>query len=313
MRIGAGLLTLATIVAPAQAKKPSHAAARAVAAPPRAISELAGKFTWDLSPDQSMKMVTDDIAAQFDEKIKNETVSAKQDELIRQREEAVAKVKNSYVKFDGQKTGWDVSIVDHEFAHKNGESMFVLLEKDQRRFLFFYNDRLWKQLIAFNAENPNFAGKKFDDFATVVQKRYGAAAATFRKKRTSDEQTLDHLEWAPMGDYLLWALDLTNFYGNFCLSLMKKSAVAEIERSRLLHSPRERSAGALVDQVTQGEAVAGDSNANIVDEITGRVTQKSDEHAAPRPAPAGGRPAAPKPAKSSTATPSEDPLEGLKF
>ena len=32
------------------------------------------------------------------------------------------------------------------------ESMLVLWEKDQRRFLFFWNEKLYKQFIAYNAE-----------------------------------------------------------------------------------------------------------------------------------------------------------------
>ena len=49
------------------------------------------------------------------------------------------KTRSSLVKFDGQKSGWDVSIVDKEFNQSNGESMIVMWEKDQRRFLFFWN------------------------------------------------------------------------------------------------------------------------------------------------------------------------------
>src|SRR5204863_3912549 len=132
--------------------------------------------------------------------------------------------------FDGQTTGWDVSIIDREFAHKNDESMMVIWEKDQRRFLFFWQQHLWKQFIAFNAEHPAFAGKTFDDFAAIIQRRYGPAAMTFRKLRTSDEQTLDHLEWPPAGDFGLWAVDLTMFYGNHCLALMQKSVMPIVKR-----------------------------------------------------------------------------------
>jgi len=51
--------------------------------------------------------------------------------------------------------------------------MIVMWEKDQRRFLFFYNGKLYKQFIAFNAEHKAFAGKSFDDFAEVIQARTG--------------------------------------------------------------------------------------------------------------------------------------------
>src|SRR5262249_49028363 len=160
--------------------------------------------------------------------------------------------------FDGQKTGWDVSIVDREFGHKNNESMMVIWEKDQRRFLFFYREQLWKQFIAFNAESV-FAGKTFDDFAAMIQQRYGAASMTFRKAKTTDDQQLDHLEWPPSGDHVLWAIDLTQFYGNFCLSLWQKSKLGDIEEGRKMNSPERRSANASVDDVLKPGTTKADA------------------------------------------------------
>ena len=35
----------------------------------------------------------------------------------------------THIRFNGQKTGWDVSIVDREFGHRNSESMVVMWER----------------------------------------------------------------------------------------------------------------------------------------------------------------------------------------
>lgn len=307
--------------APSLAKKP--VAKKAAPAPvkeaapetARAISELAGKFKWDMSPDEAMKIVTDEITARFDERVQKENIPARQDKVLRERNDALSKMKESYVKFDGQKTGWDVSLVDHEFAHKNNESMLVIWEKDQRRFLFFQNDKLWKQFIAFNAENPIFKDKTFDDFADLIQKRYGPAAMTFRKQRTSDDQLLDHLEWPPSGDYVLWAIDLTTFYGNFCLSLMKKSAMAVVEKGREENSPHHGNGNAVIDSITKGDEVKTDSNADIVDEITGRSSQRSEtpaEEAKPDKH-AKKKTEAKSPAAPKKKPVSDDPLDGANL
>ena len=316
----AALAVLTLAASPSLAKKPvaKKATAPKEAAPQtaRAISELAGKFKWDISPDDAMKIVSDEITARFDERIKKETSPASQDKILRERNDAMAKMKDSYVKFDGQKTGWDVSLVDHEFAHKNNESMFVIWEKDQRRFLFFHNDKLWKQFIAFNAENTIFKDKTFDDFADLIQKRYGPAAMTFRKQRTSDDQLLDHLEWPPSGDYLLWAIDLTTLYGNFCLSVMKKSEVADVEKGRAENSPRRGGSNAVIESITKGDEVKSDVNADIVDEITGRASQVSDTPAADatpekhsKKRSEAKKPATPKKSKPASA----DPLDGINL
>lgn len=239
----------------------------------RAVGELMGKFKWGMTPEQAKKLVEDETNARYQEKIVKERDPLRQDAIRRELTSEIEKVNDSMVKFDGQKTGWDVSLIDHEFAHNDGESMFVIWEKDQRRFLFFFNGKLWKQFIAFNAEHPAFAGKGFDDFAEIIQKRYGTASVTFRKQRTNDEQTFDHLEWPPSGDTVLWAIDMTQLYNNFCLSLFHKEMGAEVEKSRQAHAVRQTRAGAssaLIDSVTSPEETPGDVNANIADEITGR-------------------------------------------
>lgn len=266
----------------ALAKKPAAAKVQqASEQTQRAISELAGKFKWGMSPEEVQKVVVDDINARFEERIRKEPAAARQDVIRAEQAAAIEKFTKSYTKFDGQKTGWDVSIVDREYAHKNNESMMVIWEKDQRRFMFFYRDMLWKQFIAFNAENPAFQGKTFDDFANLIQQRYGQASMTFRKARTSEDQQLDHLEWPASGDYVLWAIDLTQFYGNFCLSLWQRSKVAELEDGRRMNSPERRTSGVAVDDVLKNGGGKSDDNADIIDRITGRDTSQDADDRVP--------------------------------
>jgi hypothetical protein len=240
----------------------------------RAMGELAGKFKWGMTHDEVIKVLAEDQEAKYNELIKKEIDVYKQDQLRKQKDEEVKKVKESLVKFDGQKSGWDSSIIDKEFGHKNDESMLVLWEKDQRRFLFFWHDKLYKQYIAFNAEHPVFQGKTFDDFAKLIQNRYGQAEMKMAALRTKDDVTLDHLEWPPSGDYVLWALDMSSFYGNFCLKVMQSSVFAQVEKSRAERAPQKAARNAVIDAVTSPEKVAGDTNEDIVDRITKGSTKK---------------------------------------
>jgi hypothetical protein len=203
--------------------------------------------------------------------MKDERDVHQQDILRKEMNEEIDKVKHSHVKFDGQKTGWDVSIIDKEFRHKNNESMAIIWEKDQRRFLFFYHDKLYKQFIAFNAEHPKFQGKSFDDFAKLLENRFGKGEMKFTSLRTKDEMTVDHLEWAAQADTILWAIDQSQFYGNFCLVLKQASVVAKLEKDRD-KAPKAHS-NALIDSVTTRDGVEGDANANVVDDIVGKKSK----------------------------------------
>jgi hypothetical protein len=260
-----------------KAAKAASGAAEAQAPSTRAISDLAGKFKWGQSPDEVLKVISGDLHTRYEEQIQKEIDTFKQDQLRKEEGEELEKVKASHVKFDGQKSGWDVSLIDKEFAHRNDESMIVLWEKDQRRFLFFWHDKLYKQYIAFNAEHPIFKGKTFDDFANLIQGRYGRAEMKFAPLKTKDDLTLDHLEWPPAGDFTLWAVDQSSFYGNFCLSLSQTSVLARLEKSRGEHSPKQAHGNAVIDAVTAPAQVQGDPNADVVDEVLGRKGQRTNQ------------------------------------
>src|SRR6185436_13676934 len=74
--------------------------------------------------------------------------------------------------------GWDVSIIEDEFAHNTGESMFERWEnsggKNQRRFFFFHEGRLWKMLVSLDVSILPADKKNFETFQRVMQGQYGA-------------------------------------------------------------------------------------------------------------------------------------------
>ena len=271
--LAACALFVVPAVAKAKKKRRSHASSSVSGPPPnaRAVSELMGKYKWGMSPEDCLKVIYAEEHARYADQIKK-TEDVYQQDLLRKAEQAIDdKIKGSYTKFDEKKTGWDTSIVANEFGHNNDESMLVRWEKDQRRFLFFWHDRLYKQYIAFNAEHPVFAGKSFDDFAKLIQNRYGPAQMKMKSMRTKDDVTLDHLEWPPSGDYTLWAIDQSSFYGNFSISLMQTSVYPLVDQSRKEHAGPVVHKDGFIDAVTAPDPnAAADPNADVVDQITGR-------------------------------------------
>ena len=269
----AALLLFAASV-PASAKAPPppppKTAASQVSAESagRAIGELAGKFKFGMTPEEAMTLMEKDINAKFQPKIEAEKEAADQDRIRKERQDAIDQMRSSYIKFSGQKTGWDVSIVDREFGHRNSESMLVLWEKDLKRFLFFWKEKLYKQYIVYNAEK--FKGMDFDTFVGAMEGRYGKASMSFAKKQTDDEMALDYYEWPPQGDYILRAYDATTFYNNFCLSIIQKSQWPQIEKERAVNSPPKvrHTNTHVIDNVTTGDSQT-DPNENIVDKMLG--------------------------------------------
>ena len=266
-----GALTLGVSDASARThakKKPAKAATAANAAAARSMGELAGKFKWGMTEDQVWKVIETVIAERYKELIAKETDMSKQDDLRKKQLDEVKKTRESLVKFDGKKTGWDVSIVDKEFQQRNEEAMVTMWEKDQRRFLFFWNGKLYKQFIAF--DSARFKDKSFEDFVTLLEDRYGKSETKFAQMKTKDEVVVDHVEWPGTGEYALQAVDQSGFYGNYCLRLYDPKTEAEIEKVREEKAPKRANGNALIDAVTKPDSVDGDKNADVVDQITGK-------------------------------------------
>jgi hypothetical protein len=237
----------------------------------KAIGELAGRYKWGMSSNAVMDMITADIKKSYDDKMKKVRMPVEQDRLRAEMNGDITKLRESLIKFDGQKTSWDISLVDKEFAHRNQESMMIYWEPTQRRFLFFSEDKLWKQFIALNAEL--FEGKTFKEFADMVAARYGEP-----KRVTSTDvrgkEVLDHLEWPPAGDFILTAVDHTNLYGNYCLVLSQKSVLDGMAKRRADSNP-DKGYKSGIDQVMKGsKSDKGDGNTDVVDQITGKQAAK---------------------------------------
>ncbi|PID38458.1 MAG: hypothetical protein CSA24_02205 [Deltaproteobacteria bacterium] len=236
-----------------------------------AYNKLLGRFKWGMKADKVVSMLEQELRDSYKKKMRKERDAIKQDGIRRELHAAIKKLKQNYVKFTGKRTRWDVSMVEHEYAHKNNESMVVRWGKRDRRFYFFHYGKLWKVYVAFNSEL--FRGKSFHDFVRVMEKRFGKGEAKF-KMNVKKESVLSHIEWPPAGNTMLKAIDETAFYANFCLVLSDKMTGARVKEGRHLNSPKKKSSDPLVDAVTRKGSGTRDPNSSIVDEITGKGTRR---------------------------------------
>ena len=250
---------------------------KAVSAPKantRAVSELMGPFKWGMSPAAVMSTLGKQIDAKYEARIEETRDIYTQDKLRKDAVEEKERVKKTFTKFSGKKTGWDVSLVDKEFTQKNDESMLVYWEtdekegKDQRRFFFFADDQLWKMFVAFNAEK--FEGKKFQDFKGIMEARYGAG-------KTELVDGIAVVMWRSSAHFLR-ALDLTTFYGNFCMAISDNSVESWIPGRRKERNPSLDAPNSIIETITEGDKNSGDlrtTNENVIDNITsGKTTKK---------------------------------------
>jgi hypothetical protein len=234
----------------------------------------AGTFKWGMKPEEVQKLVE----VQIEKKYQARVDQAKQDpgKQTRVREEMmreIANVKKSYTKFEGGKTGWDVSIIGPEFEQNTGEAVVVTKEDIWTRYFFFFEDGLYKMFLAFNKDA--LEGKSFEDFGKAMEEKYGRAKEVYRdeKHKGSIVHSLDHYEWSANGDRLK-LVDRSEFYGVFCLVLFDNEVSHRLADRRKVVNPGGPRGDSLVEAVTAKDENGRDANDNIVDRLTGREVKK---------------------------------------
>jgi hypothetical protein len=146
----------------------------------KALGELMGSFQFGMSKDEIIAQLTKTIDERYAEQIKATSDVYQQDKLRKEKNKEVTRIKQSYTEFTGKKTGWDVSLIDEEFAHNTGEAMLVYWEnqggKNQRRFFFLYDGQLWKMFIAIDTKQLQDDQRNFGFFRGLMESRYGKGA-----------------------------------------------------------------------------------------------------------------------------------------
>jgi hypothetical protein len=272
LAIGLGL-TLAA--GPADAAKKTKPPAKVVktvkkeekVAPPnaeqkKALAELMGSFTFGMSKDEVIGQLTKQINERYADQIKATSDVYQQDKLRKEKNKEVTVIKQSFTEFNGKKGGWDVSVIDDEFAHNTGEAMLVYWEnqggKNQRRFFFFHEGQLWKMFIAIDTKQLQDDQRNFGFFRGLMEGRYGKGATASGR-----------VVWK-VPEFEVQAVDKMAFYGAFGLLIQNPGKLRAIAEIRTANAPVKTNKDALIDVIKEkpdGEKVNLDENKDAIDAI----------------------------------------------
>lgn len=238
------------------------------------IAPMIEGFTWGMSKDEVLKVLSGKIKEEYKAKMVKAKDPIKEDKLHQDMQKKIKALKKSYVEFEGQITGYDSSLVKIEYTHNNNESMLVFPKdmKTDRKwddYFFFINNKLWKMFRAFDADM--FPGLKWVDVQSAMSTKFGPNPLKVKKfdPDTKIVQTLG-LQWQDKMT-LMTLLNYTTFYGIFCLRFEDKDTASEIDTLRV-NKPMEKPQESIVDAITEG--TAKDEAHDIVDQLTKGTKKK---------------------------------------
>ncbi len=228
----------------------------------KALAELMGSFTFGMSKDEVIAQLTKQINERYADQIKATSDVYQQDKLRKEKNKEVTVIKQSFAEFNGKKTGWDVSVIDDEFAHNTGEAMLVYWEnqggKNQRRFFFFHEGQLWKMFIAIDTKQLQDDQRNFGFFRGLMEGRYGKGATASGR-----------VVWK-VPEFEVQAVDKMAFYGAFGLLIQNPGKLRAIAEIRIANAPATTNKDALIDVIKEkpdGEKVNLDENKDAIDAI----------------------------------------------
>lgn len=241
----------------------------------------AGTFKWGMHPEEVMAAARLAVEGKYKKRIADASADpGKQQRIHDEQIREINAVKKSYTKFEGQKSGWDVSIIGPEFEQGTGEAVLVTKEDQWTRYFFFYEDGLYKMFLAFNKDA--LQGKSFSDFGKSMEARYGNARAVYRddKTRGGVNHVLDHFAWNAGPDRLK-LVDRSEFYGVYCLVLYDQSTHERVVEKRKIVNPGTVEKDELVESVASRGKEGNDENDDIIDRVVGHETKKpgTEQHA----------------------------------
>lgn len=236
-----------------KAKASKKDAAPAKKAPPpvvsgahkKALAEKFGGFKFGMTKDEVLGVLQKQINERYEEQIKATEDIARKDRLRQDKKKELARTASTYVEFTGKRTGWDVSIIENEFAHNTNESMLERWENDggknQRRFFFFYNQRLWKMYISLDVSMIPEDKRNFETFKSAMEAQFGKGGV--------DGGTI---AWRA-GEFDARAVDRLKDYGALGLVLEDPRVRSEVVALRESKAPPKKETPAVIRAVIDPE------------------------------------------------------------
>jgi len=236
----------------------------------KAREELMGPFKWGMSKDEVIAALSKQLDERYAELIKETQDVYKQDQLRKEKAKEIKRVKKSYVAFEGQKSGWDVSIIDEQFKHGTDESMLEYWEntggKNQRRFFFFQGGELYRMFVQIDTTQFDPEQQTYEFFSGLMRAKFGDDAVdpevTYAK--------------APNGVVYVHTMDKTRFYDAFCLIVLDPGRAKHTDAVRKERIKEVKEENSIVKAIQDDgkDSPSLDSNKDAVQGVIGDKKQK---------------------------------------
>ena len=233
---------------------------------PSKLSSILGKLNWGASGADTLGYIRDDIDNRYQSQLaKADPIQI--DTILKRKNKEFNVVKESAVRFDGQRTGYETSFVQTEVLPRNNESLLKIDDLAAQRYFFFRDDGLWKIVVVYNSSRADsFAG-----FVSQIRKKYGKPKKV-GWERIDGRKEMTSARWEDHKTRIV-AEDMSGFYSAFVMRFIEvgNGTAWQERRAHLRKEQTDESdarADGLLADITGGDG-EDDIDTDVVDELTG--------------------------------------------
>lgn len=266
-----------------------------------AIKEQMEGLPWGLKYTSVLAYFEQQIRKTYEPDLKSATGAIEEDRIRSRMLRDIERLRESYIEFKGQRTGFEGSLIESEFTHNNGESMLMYDAGKYVEYMFFFEGRFWKRIRAFRKDE--LQGLDFESYVSTLINRFGEGREVY-----NDKGEFAEIKWKDKSSYMS-AEDRSSFYGVYVLiftARLTQDNLAKLRKNadREGGGPSEKVSG-MVTAATGGEA--SDSHTSVIDSYTGRSSSPApaaESSVSADDSSSGAKKAKPKPKKKAAEEPS---------
>ena len=236
------------------------------------ISSVMKTLKWGIGHQAVFAYLDRGIKAKYDRLITQAGDDLKVDSLRKEQRAESKLLRANFVKFSGQKTGYEVSVVQNDFAHNNSETMLKVDEGTRQRYYFFRYDRLWKVMVIYST---SIVDGGFKSFVKKIKQKYGNPKKKNWSTPYGGSRRLVEAVWSDQQTQMVLE-DKSAFYDRYVMRLVSVADGEEIQQVHKARQEQKQKAKQASQQAKHNQLDGIDIFApdpeedDIVDQITGK-------------------------------------------
>lgn len=235
------------------------------------IGDLSGDMSWGMTRQQVEAQYRAELIAEYRVAIEGSRDAVRNDRLRRGVDDTLQRFRDTWVEFNGSRTGYESSTIADEVFTGAGLGMLILADADAPKYFIFKEGKLAKIIIATNVATLDFM--PFHAFTSSLGDLYGRPNDVVTELDDIGVRQEIRSIWTERNTRL--RVENRSSVFNTFLLVLTDARQDDFRRDTRAASAAERSAGGTLDDIFQ-EVAADSSNRtsdDVVDRIVGEQTK----------------------------------------